>query len=192
MNRSTATEVMPPAKIVRQPKPSIGIAAIVVSALVTPGLVKEADRRRARARGQPKDQHDAENESPVADAVGNEGFLRRRRGFTLVDVETDQQIRAQPDAFPADKHQQEVVREHQRQHREHEQVQIGEETIVAAVTVHVAGGENVNQETDEGDEERVDSAQPIHRQTEVCPEVADVNPGPQMIHDRLRRSQRAI
>src|SRR6185369_9807741 len=106
-------------------------------------LVKEADGRMSLSGREEKDQHDAEDEAPVADPVGNKRFLRRRTGFFLVDVVTDEQIRAETDAFPADKHQQEIVPEYQRQHREHEKIQISEEPVVTAVPVHVPGGKDV-------------------------------------------------
>ena len=110
----------------------------------------------------------------------------------LSSVVTNQQIGAETHAFPADKHQQEIVRQHQRQHREHEQVQIRKEAIEAAVSVHVADGKDVNQEADEGDEERIGAAQPIHRQTEVSAETADLNPGPEVIEDGFGGTQRAV
>ena len=53
--------------------------------------------------------------------------------------EADQRVRAEADAFPADEHQQQVVAQHQRQHREREQVQVGEEAPVRRLLVHVAG-----------------------------------------------------
>ena len=45
----------------------------------------------------------------------------------LLVPEADQRVGAEADAFPADEHQQQVVAQHQRQHREGEEVQVGEE-----------------------------------------------------------------
>ena len=53
--------------------------------------------------------------------------------------------------------------------------------------MHVADGKDVNQEADEGDEERVGAAQAIHREPEVSAKVADLNPGPEVIEHRLLR-----
>ncbi len=61
------------------------------------------------------------------------------------EVESDQQVAAQPHAFPADEQQQVILRQHQHQHEEHEQVQVREEAVVAAFVLHVADGVNVNQ-----------------------------------------------
>ncbi len=67
------------------------------------------------------------------------GSRRRRSRLTMnaflpasafaffVVPEADQQVGAEPDALPADEQQRQDVAEHQDQHREHEQVQVGEE-----------------------------------------------------------------
>ena len=96
-------------------------------------------------------------------------FFAAVAGLVTFDVVTNQQVRTQPNAFPADEHQQEVVREHKRQHREHEQVQIREKAVKAFVAVHVPGRENVDEKSDEGDEAGVDSASAIHPESEIRP-----------------------
>jgi hypothetical protein len=98
-------------------------------------LIEETDRA-----GQGEDEHDAEHDAPVADAVGDESLLRRVARLLTVDVVADEQVGTQSHAFPADEHQQEIVGQHQRQHHEHEQVQIGEEAVEALIAVHVADG----------------------------------------------------
>jgi hypothetical protein len=49
--------------------------------------------------------------------------------------------------------------------------------------VHVPGRKDVNQEPDEGDEEGVNPAQPIHRKTKIRAEASDIQPGPQVIRN---------
>src|SRR5256885_648960 len=50
--------------------------------------------------------------------------------------------------------------------------------------MHVAGREDVYQKPDEGDKERIDAAQAIHREAEVRAKVSDRDPRPQLIeHD---------
>ena len=88
----------------------------------------------------------AERETEVADAVDDECFLAGIAGELLEEVEADQQVAAQPDAFPSDEHHQVVRAEHQNQHEEHEQVQVGEEPVIAAFMRHVADRVNVNQQ----------------------------------------------
>ena len=84
-------------------------------------------------------------------------------GELLHEVEADQQVAAQPHAFPADEQQQVVRRQHQHQHEEHEQVQVGEEAVVAAFVRHVADGVDVDQRADAGDDQQHDRGQPVDR-----------------------------
>ncbi len=65
--------------------------------------------------------------------------------FITFDVITDKQIRTKPDTFPTDKHQQKIIRQNERQHREHKQIQISEKAIVTFIAVHISGCKNVNQ-----------------------------------------------
>ena len=155
-------------------------------------LIKEADRTVAGRGGEEKNQHDTENESPVTDSIGDECLLGGWRGLIFVEIKPNQQVGAQADTFPTDKHQEEVVGEHQREHREHEQIQVCKEPVVTAIAMHVTGGKNVNQQTDESDKQRINATEPIHGQTEVRAKTSDLNPCPQVIHDRLRCPQGAI
>ncbi len=92
-------------------------------------------------------QEKSEHETRVADAIDDERFLTRVRRRFAQEVKSDQQVAAQSHAFPPDEQQQQIVRQHQRQHREHEQIQVAEEAVVAALVRHVPGGVHVNQET---------------------------------------------
>ena len=65
-------------------------------------------------------------------------FLPASPANFFEEVKPDQQVAAQSHAFPADEEQQEVRAEHQDQHEEHEQVEIGEEAVVTAFVRHVA------------------------------------------------------
>src|SRR5690242_6627762 len=58
--------------------------------------------------------------------------------------------------------------------------------------MHVADGEDVNQKTDEGDEERVSSAETIHREREVGVKRTDAQPGPDVIEHGHFSAQRAL
>ncbi len=93
-------------------------------------------------------QEQRDQESEVADAIHDERFLAGRSGRIFCEPESDQQIRRQPHPFPADKHQQVVAGQHQRQHEEHEQVEVAEEAVESAFFPHVANGINVNQQAD--------------------------------------------
>ena len=106
------------------------------------GEVERAER--------PKQQEDAEDESPVTDAVRDEGLLPGvARAWFLVPV-ADQQVRAETDTFPPDEHHQHVAAQHQQQHEEAEQVEVAEEPRHAAarLVVHVRGRVDVDQGAD--------------------------------------------
>ena len=95
-------------------------------------------------------------------------FLPASAAESLQEEETDQQVRRQAHAFPADEHQQVVVGEHQREHEEHEEVQVGEEAVVAVFVRHVPDGVNVDEEADAGDDQHHDERELV----EVKPEIA--------------------
>ena len=112
----------------------------------------------------------------VAHAVDDERLLARVAGRLLVEVEPDQQVAAQPHAFPADEQQRVVVRQHQHQHEEDEQVQIAEEPVVAVVVRHVAGGVDVDQEADAGDHQDHHGAERVEQEAPVGGEASPACP----------------
>src|SRR6185436_18157061 len=114
------------------------------------------------------DEHDAEHKAPVSDAVCNERLLGSISSFLPVSVITNQEVRAETDTLPPDKHQKEVVGENQRQHRKHKEVQKRKEAIEPAVFMHVTNRENMNEEPDKRNEQCISAAQPVHCQTKVC------------------------
>src|SRR2546421_391540 len=81
----------------------------------------------ACVRREEEDEHDAEHDAPVADAVRDESLLRSVARLLAVSVVADEKVRAEADALPTDEHQQKIVRQHERQHHEHEEVEVGEE-----------------------------------------------------------------
>ena len=115
----------------------------------------------------PGDEEHAENESGVADAVDDESFVSGVAGGFAVEIETDQQIRAQAHAFPADEHEHIIVRQDERQHGEHEEVEVSEEAVVAAFMRHVSGGVNVDQHADAGDEEQPDAGERVEQKSGI-------------------------
>ena len=129
-------------------------AMAVIAPLPTaklPAGDRRADLREPKRAQRAQQQKQAEEEARVTDAVDDERLLPRVRRRLAQEVEPDQQVAAQAHAFPSDEQQQQIVRQDQRQHREHEQIQVAEEAVVAALVRHVAGGINVNQEADAGD-----------------------------------------
>src|SRR5271170_2057346 len=93
----------------------------------------------------------SQQESRVTHAVHNKRLFSRVRRRFPVKIKSDQQIAACPDAFPAHKHHQEIIRQHQNQHRKHEQIQIPKKPVIPALVRHVSRGIHVNQESHSGD-----------------------------------------
>ena len=102
-----------------------------------------------------ENQKNAENESPIADAIDDERFLASiRRAFLLVPV-ANEQVRAEPDPLPTHEHRHEAAPENEDQHEKAKQIQIAEETRVSAarLVVHVGGRVNVDQKADAGNDQ---------------------------------------
>src|SRR5258708_6530832 len=78
----------------------------------------------------PGDCEHPQKESSVANAVHDERLVGRVAGRFPVEVKADQQIRAQTDALPSDKQLGVVVPQNQRQHGEHEEVEVPEESVI--------------------------------------------------------------
>jgi hypothetical protein len=78
-------------------------------------------------------QKQADCHGGIAHACHDEGFSPRAPVHRILVPEPDEQITAQPDAFPAEVQQQEIVRQQQCHHAGHEQVHVGEEAAVTLV-----------------------------------------------------------
>ena len=125
------------------------------------------DGRKSQRAEYAQHREHSEDEAGVPDPVHQERLVARRRGRFPQEIEADQKVGAKPHAFPAHKQQQVVVRQHQREHGEHEQVHVPEEAVVAAFVGHVADGVNVDQKSDSRDDqdhygrERVEQESPV-------------------------------
>src|SRR5258708_2031520 len=93
-----------------------------------------------------------------------------------MEVETDQQVRGQAYAFPPHEHQQVVVGQHQGEHEEHEEVQVGEESIEAAFMCHEADSVNVDEKSDARYHQHHDARQLVEIEAERYVERAGIEP----------------
>src|SRR5690606_28689246 len=76
-----------------------------------------------------EDQKDAENETDIANPVHHESLLGCISCFPCIEVITDEQIGTKTDSFPADEHQQLIVRQNQDAHHKDEQIEVSEVAI---------------------------------------------------------------
>ena len=123
--------------------------------------------REAKRAEDPGDEEHSQQKSGVADAVDDECLVARVGRRLAVEIKTDQKVRAQAHAFPADKHERIVVGENQRQHGEHEEVEISEEAVVAAFVRHVSRGVNVDQHAHAGNKQQPDAGKRIEQEAGV-------------------------
>ena len=137
------------------------------------------------------DEEDADEKSEIADAVDDESFFAGRRRRVFGEPEANQQIRRQAHALPPDEHHQIVVGQHQRQHEKHEQVEVGEEAIVAGIVPHVPDGVDVNQKADAGHDQQHDERKLIDVEGKIDNERTGANPMRQIEYVRCRRRREA-
>src|SRR4029453_11467980 len=81
-----------------------------------------------------------------------------------MEIKTNQQVRAESYPFPPDEHQHVVVRKNQSQHGKHEEVEVPEEAVIAALMRHVSGGINVDEQADTCNEEKPNGGKGIEEE----------------------------
>ncbi len=142
-------------------------------------------------------QRHGHDQAEVADAVGDEGLLAGRGVLLVAEPEADQQVAAQAHALPADEEHRQAVAQDEHQHREDEQVQVGEEAVVALVLLHVLGRVQVDQEADAGDDQAHHAVQGVKGEVDGHGDLAqvvatrDANPLP-ALPDEANRSFGAL
>src|SRR4029077_14596827 len=110
-------------------------------------------------------------------AVQDERLVTGVGGELLQEVVAEQQVAAQSDAFPSDEKHQKILGQHQNQHEKYEQVQVGEEPIIAIFVCHVADGVNVDQQADAGDHHQHHGCQSVYGEIDADVQCAALNPG---------------
>ena len=95
-----------------------------------------------------EDQKNAQYEAGIPDPVYDKGLFARIAGAFPLQIKTDEQVRAKAHPLPSHEHEDKIIRQDERKHGEHEEIQKGEETVVAGIIPHVSGRIDVNQEPD--------------------------------------------
>ncbi len=121
-------------------------------------------------------QDDADHETDIAGAGGDERLLGGLGGGALLPIEADEQERADADQFPADEEQEQVVAHDEHEHGGGEELEEGEEPVVARLTLHVADGEDVHHQGDGGDDAEHEDRHRIDEQAEFDVHRTDVAP----------------
>ena len=119
----------------------------------------------------------AEHESEIADACGNERFLRCIRGRVAFEPVANQNIRGKANQLPKNEQHHEIVRENYAEHREHKERQRREIAGFAFIVPHVAQRINMNQRSDAGNQNEHRLTKIIQYKTKRDSEYSDkVNP----------------
>jgi hypothetical protein len=90
----------------------------------------------AAEQGEHHEQTD--HQAPIPDDVHNKRLARGSDGRRPLKEKSDQQVRRQTNTCPPDKEPQIVIRQHEQQHREDEEVHLRKEAPVTQVAVHVS------------------------------------------------------
>ena len=119
--------------------------------------------------------------SPIT-LITNALMPAAHRGLAPVP-ERDQEVRGRAHERPPDDQDHEVGRQDQQQHREDEEVQVGEVARVAAVAAHVGDRVEVDQERHARHHQAHEHRQRVHQDREVDLEVAGGRVGPRAVDE---------
>jgi len=155
------------------------------------------DHIKIQRAKRPEHQEEGNQQAKITHAVDDECLLCRpgipQPALAFFKPKTNQEIRTQTHAFPADKQHQEVVGTHQDHHCHDEEVEIHKEpaetpgvAVVADIFVHVADGVNVDESPHPADYQHHCDGKGIHPERPVQVERADGDPFRQF-HNRAFR-----
>jgi hypothetical protein len=118
----------------------------------------------------------ADQESEVADAGGDEGFLRGGGGFGLGVPEADEEVRGEADDLPAHEEEEQAVGDDDAEHGSGEERQETEEAGEVLVVLHVADAVDEDKQADEGDHDQHDRGERVEHPAELEPFIAELEP----------------
>ncbi len=134
--------------------------------------------------GAVEEQEGADHQARVADHVDHERLDPGRGGRRAAVPEGDQQVGGRAHEGPAHDEQHEVGRQDQQQHREDEEVQVGEEARVALVAGHVGHRVEVDQERHARHHQAHEHRERVHEDRHVGLEARGVDVGEPGAHQR--------
>ena len=130
------------------------------------------------------DSQNADGKTEVANTIDNKCLHRSDIRTLTFEPETDQQVGEQAYGFPAEEEGEEVITHHQNQHGEGKGGDIGEETGVAGVSVHITNGVNMHACRDDGNRHHHDGAQSVDHHADRHDEVVGDHPYPEITVER--------
>ncbi len=115
----------------------------------------------------PIGQNDSDKKTEITDPVHNKSLLRSLRRLVGRVIVGDKQVGTETNQFPKDENHDQVVRQSDSQHREHENGKPSEITGLSLVIGHVAQAEDVNEKTHEGYHEEKKTGGAIDKETKA-------------------------
>ncbi len=138
-------------------------------------LVKERNEIQ-RPKGAEEQEH-PQHETEVTNAIDDESLLASVGGGFFQEIESDEEVAREADALPADEEKHVVRGQDQDEHEKHEQIEVGEEAVIAPLMGHVADRINVDEPADAGDDHEHDDGELISLEVEARSERACGYPG---------------
>ena len=145
-------------------------------------LVEQVVVEGASTANRNKAEH-TEQEPDIAHAVHDECLVG---GLAVLDIlvpEADEQVGAEPHAFPAEEREKQAIGKHEHNHAEQEQVDVGEEAGKAAVAVHVTDGVQRDERADTRHEQEHDAGESVEQESDIHLEERNINPVAERLAD---------
>ena len=134
-----------------------------------------------RAEGR-VEENQADQKTEVAQAGDDERLLAGIGGILPAEVIPDQKIGTKPDSLPSHPQQQVIAGQNQGQHKEQEEVHVGEEPVDALLTRHIADGIDVDEQPHAGYDQRHDGGKRVEIEIEIYLKIGAGNPGEVNLH----------
>ena len=116
--------------------------------------------------GRLAEQHESGQHGQGSHSGDQQGLQRRAPHGRVLVLVADQEERCQGGEFPKDEQGDQVVRQHQPQHREHEGQEKRGEAQQLRVAQHVLARVEHDQRADSGDEQGEEQAQPVDKEAQ--------------------------
>src|SRR6202011_1975989 len=116
-------------------------------------------------------------ESEVTNAIDDKGFLAGVGGGLAQEIKADEQVAREAHTFPADEEEYVVCGEDEDEHEKHKEIEVGEEAVVAALVSHVAGGVDMDEPADSGDDEEHDHSEVVDLEIDARADIPRDDPG---------------
>ena len=134
------------------------------------GSVRE-QRGQADAAASLPEHHGGGQQRQAAGAGHEQGLKRSTPRFLPFVLESNQQVRRETGELPEDEERDEVVAEHDAQHRSHEGEERDVEAAGVRVLLEISRGVQHNQRADAGDQHREQHAQAVEAERQRQPEA---------------------